>query len=249
VKNLEVQGHTVELFDFQYLEGVSAKMLVIKVGQPLSNANGLIGHTSDLHQDALDPSKSKEEVYQRWASTYDSDMANGKYNAPTASAQELMKRLTSDAGQTLTVLDAGCGTGLAGVVLHEIAAKTGVALRLDGCDISPDMLEEARKRGYVDLKVVDLNKPVEYATSSFDAVICVGTFTMGHVSAEPALPEMVRVTLPGGFVVATVRTSFYDASFELAVKNLEVQGHTVELFDFQYLEGVSAKMLVIKVGQ
>ena len=47
-----------------------------------------------------------------------------------------------------------------------------------GRDISPDMLDVARRRGYDGLQDVDLDEPFEYGIGCYDAVICVGTLIM-----------------------------------------------------------------------
>ena len=45
----------------------------------------------------------------------------------------------------------------------------------------------------------------------FDAVICAGTFTCGHVGPE-ALREMVRITKKGGYICFTVRKQEWEAA-------------------------------------
>ena len=55
-------------------------------------------------------------------------------------------RATKDKG--LSILDLGCGTGLAGLVFQDKAA------RLDGIDLSPAMIAKARARGIYDSLVV-----------------------------------------------------------------------------------------------
>ena len=53
--------------------------------------------------------------------------------------------------ERLSILDLGCGTGLAGAAFRPLAA------RLDGIDLSPAMIEKARARGIYDhLAVADL---------------------------------------------------------------------------------------------
>ena len=40
---------------------------------------------------------------------------------------------------------------------------------------------------------IDLNKKIQEQDNSFDALMCVGTFTFGHVK-PPALDEFLRIT-------------------------------------------------------
>ena len=102
------------------------------------------------------------------------------------------------------VLDAGCGTGLVGQLLAK-ARK----FQIDGVDYSQSMLDEAQAKGcYRALQQVDLNQPLQIAADSYDAVICIGTFTLGHVRPE-ALHEMLRITKSGGQICFTVRDEFW----------------------------------------
>ena len=48
-------------------------------------------------------------------------------------------------GQTCTILDAGCCTALAGVAVNKEAADKRISVRLEVCDISPDMFQDATK--------------------------------------------------------------------------------------------------------
>ena len=139
-----------------------------------------------------------ESTYDEWAATYEYDTTQGMgYAAPTHAAERL-SRLLSDRPRA-EVLDAGCGTGLVG------AALAGHGLEVvDGVDLSSAMLEHARGKGvYRALDKADLTERLSVDDGSYDAVICVGTLTEGHVGPE-ALDELVRVARPGAPVVVTV---------------------------------------------
>ena len=63
-------------------------------------------------------------------------------------------------------------------------------------DLSQGMLEEARKKGvYQEVHRMELGKPLNFLTDSFDAVISVGVLTVGHAPAS-SLGELVRITRP-----------------------------------------------------
>ncbi len=53
-------------------------------------------------------------------------------------------------------------------------------------DLVPDGL-------YKNLSKADLNKSLNISDNEYDAVLCVGTFTFGHVK-PPALDEFIRIT-------------------------------------------------------
>jgi SAM-dependent methyltransferase len=71
------------------------------------------------------------------------------------------------------------------------------------------MLAEAEKKGvYRELHRMVMGNPLGFADDSFDAVICVGTLTVGHAPAN-SLEELVRVVRPGGYIVFTLRPDVY----------------------------------------
>lgn len=78
------------------------------------------------------------------------------------------------------LLDAGCGTGLVGGELVQRGFSA-----LDGVDLSHGMLNIARSKGiYRQLEIADITRPLPFDPGSYGAVVCVGTFTAGHVGPE-----------------------------------------------------------------
>ena len=72
--------------------------------------------------------------------------------------------------KSLTILDLGCGTGLAGAVFKPLAA------RLEGVDLSPAMIEKARGRGIYDsLDVADLETALAASGVSYDLILAADT--------------------------------------------------------------------------
>ena len=103
------------------------------------------------------------------------------------------------------MLDAGAGTGMVG----ELLARQGYE-NLAAMDMSLGMLAEAEKKGvYRELHRMVMGEPLGFAAASFDAVICVGTLTVGHAPAK-SLEELVRVVRPGGHIVFTLRPDVYE---------------------------------------
>lgn len=143
------------------------------------------------------------DAYDQWAASYDEDLRDIGYVGPRVAAQRLAELATSGS----TVVDTGCGTGLVGTALLELKAD----LIVDGVDISPGMLEQARGTGaYRNLIAADLTKPMEVPDDSYDAAICVGTFTDGHLGPA-GFDDLVRVVRPGGIIVATVQSLVWEA--------------------------------------
>ncbi|KAM5385533.1 hypothetical protein ACJZ2D_000732 [Fusarium nematophilum] len=179
---------------------------------------------SDL-QRSLNSSSVAETLatYENWAETYNCDVNKEEYTAPELAAGYLLKHLGNLRIQNAKILDAGCGTGLVG----EHIAKHG-ARQIDGIDLSPGMLEVARRTdAYQALNTADLSRRLEILDQSYDAVVCVGTMTQGHVGPG-AFDEFVRIVKRGGLIISTVRQSVwhkngYESKVEALVKEGRVK--------------------------
>ena len=110
------------------------------------------------------------------------------------------------------VLECGCGTGL---LLERMRT---FARRAAGIDLSPGMLEKARARG-LDVREASVTE-IPFPDASFD-VTC-SFKVLAHVEAiERAFLEMVRVTRPGGVVLAEL---YHPVSLRGLVKRLGPAG-------------------------
>ena len=145
------------------------------------------------------------------------------------------------------ILDAGCGTGLVGNILYNKSYKNIV-----GVDFSQEMLDRAFKKNiYQSLNLCDLTQKLDFEDNSFDAIVCAGTFTCGHVGPE-ALFEMVRITKKEGYISFTVRKQEWEASpYEKIIKDLEnsmlwkkIEHHTS---DYNTQEGISCQLCLYQV--
>jgi len=146
-----------------------------------------------------------KSLYADWAETYDADHeAVGFFGHITAS--RLLAKYVPYC-EVAPVLDAGAGTGAAGEKLAELGFQNLTAI-----DLSSEMLEQAARKGvYTHLLQADLGWPLDaFPNNHFDAAILVGVFSFGQAPAH-ALDEMVRVIKPGGVVVFTMRTDFYES--------------------------------------
>ena len=94
------------------------------------------------------------------------------------------------------VLDLGCGTGLVGDELSNRGYSN-----IDGLDIAPNMLAEARsKKVYRELLTGDMTGVLDLGGRIYDAAIGVGCFGNGHVGPQH-LAELIRTVTPGGALV------------------------------------------------
>ena len=144
------------------------------------------------------------ERYDQWARDYDRDLDREfGYVGPERTAEVFARHVPRGD----RVLDAGAGTGLVGAILYRMGYRN-----LVGIDLSRGMLEEAREKDvYRELRQMVLGERLDFATSSFDAVISVGVLTVGHAPAS-SLEELARITRPGGCLVFTLRPDVYEGS-------------------------------------
>ena len=154
------------------------------------------------------------KYYQKWTrkNKYNQDMIELNYAAPKE-AVSLLKRHTIN--KKNKILDAGCGTGLVGVELQ----KNGF-LNIEGVDFSQEMLDLIPKDIYKKIKKIDLNKPLKFKTGLFDVVMCVGTFTYGHVKPK-ALDELIRIISNKGLICFSINEGIYEKyGFDKKIKEI-----------------------------
>ena len=189
--------------------------------------------------------KSPKELldyYTNWTSKkqYNKDMIDWEYTAPKNTVSVLKKYAPN---KNIKILDAGCGSGLVGIEL----IKNGY-FNVEGTDFSKSMLDLIPKDVYKNIKIADLNKPLAYKDQEFDSVLCVGTFTYGHVKPL-ALNEFIRITKKNGLICFTVNEGVYkENGFEQKIHELEIKGSWIikELFmsDFIRKKNVNSWMCV-----
>jgi len=161
--------------------------------------------------------KTTEEImkyYDEWGTDnkYDKDMVEWDYTGPKETV-ETFKNHTNN--KEIKIYDAGCGTGLVGVELK----KNGYN-NFDGVDLSQKLLDLIPNGLYKNLSKADLNKPLNINDNEYDAVLCVGTFTFGHVK-PPALDEFIRITKNKGLICFTINEGIYEEyGFDKKIKEL-----------------------------
>lgn len=157
-------------------------------------------------------SGDSRDIYEDWAPNYERNLQSDYgYVAPAIAADAFAAHCADKETRTL---DLGCGTGLVG---QELAARG--FRRLDGLDISPRMLDQARAKAiYGELIVGDMSKPLDLGGRAYGAVIGVGCFGGGHLGPEH-LAGMIGCAQPGGLIVFYINgipyeTDDYPSHFE-----------------------------------
>ena len=119
--------------------------------------------------------KTTEEVmkyYDKWGekNKYDKDMEEWNYTGPKETVAVFKKYALK---KDIKIFDAGCGTGLVGVELKKFGYTN-----IDGADLSQKLLDLVPGGYYNKLERTDLNKALKTKNNFYDAVMCVGTFTL-----------------------------------------------------------------------
>ena len=190
--------------------------------------------------------KTTEDImkhYDMWGDKYDKDMVEWNYTGPQETVNIFKKHTLS---KDIKIFDAGCGTGLVGIELKKFGYTS-----IDGADLSKKLLDLVPKGFYNKLEQIDLNKPLNKKSNIYDAVLCVGTFTFGHVK-PPALDELIRVVKNKGLICFTVNEGIYEEyGFDKKIKELSDNKFWVvkEFFKSDYIasKDVNAWLCLAKV--
>ena len=178
--------------------------------------------------------KTTDEImkyYDEWGkkNKYDKDMQDWDYTGPRETVAIFKKYALK---KDIKILDAGCGTGLVGVELKKFNYTN-----IEGVDLSQKLLDLVPKGYYNKLTRADLNKPINATDSFYDAVMCVGTFTYGHVK-PPALDEFVRIVKDKGLICFTINEGIYkEYGFDKKINELINKGiwKEIEFFKSDYI--------------
>jgi predicted TPR repeat methyltransferase len=146
-----------------------------------------------------------EQVFDSFASSFDAKLEKLGYRAPGLVVQALQDVVGAPAG-SLSVCDAGCGTGLCGPGLKPFA------FHLAGCDLSAGMLSRAKALHQYDvLHKAELTHYLHTQPATFDAVVSADTLCY-FGALEAALAAAHRALKAQGCLVFTVEALPDDAS-------------------------------------
>ena len=177
------------------------------------------------------------KYYQDWTynNKYNKDMVDWNYTAPQE-AVKVLKRYALN--KNFKILDAGCGTGLVGIELKKYGYSN-----IEGIDFSQNMLDLVPQNVYKKIEKIDLNKTLKYKNNTYDAIMCVGTFTYGHVKPH-ALDELIRITKSKGWICFTINEGIYEEyGFDDKIKELSYNKYwnVKEFFKSNYITSKDVK--------
>lgn len=161
------------------------------------------------------------ESYDELAATYTERLFGELAGKPLD--RHLLNRFAEDVRARGLVADLGCGPGHVARYLHE------QGVRMLGIDLSPRMIEWARKRSpEIEFRVGDM-RALDLADGAFAGLVAF--YSLIHIEEKemaPTLRELRRVLAPGGLLLVAFHIG------EETVHRDELWGHTVSL-DFRFL--------------
>ena len=187
--------------------------------------------------------ENKQQKYDRWADSYESDLVNELDYVAHIDAANLFRNLVVD--DHAKILDVACGTGLVGAELRGLGYTN-----VDGCDFSMEMVRISRERQvYGEVFQYDVSKPLVHQ-GRYDALICVGLFSF----SIPKITDMINVinaVKPDGSCVITVNGAAWNS---LQLEGLVYQEaskhgfHIDEVVQAGYIrkENIDSRILVIR---
>lgn len=136
--------------------------------------------------------EATRQVYDEWAESYDAEVREAGYATPRRCAEALMSVMGEG---HRPILDFGCGTGLSGEALRAAGFEV-----IDGVDLSPEMLEQARAKGiYRKLTAIEAGADLS-GTEDYAAITAIGVIGAG--AAPVTVFDTIMAALqPGGFFV------------------------------------------------
>jgi predicted TPR repeat methyltransferase len=136
-------------------------------------------------------------LFDQYAPRFDRALADLSYSAP----EKLREAVTKHGGRFGTMLDLGCGTGLAGEAFRPHVDW------LAGVDLSPKMIEQARKKGLYDRLSVGNIAPFLGEQPEASAHLIIAADVFAYIADFPEVCAAVaRVLNGGGLFGFTVET-------------------------------------------
>jgi len=140
------------------------------------------------------PAELNRSLFDSAAHIFDQQLVQSlRYQLPEVIAKKIIA-LYPD--RKLSLLDLGCGTGLLGAQLGKLKG------RMVGVDVSPKMLEQARRHDVYDsLDVADLHDALARAAASPYKVITALDVCVYVGDLSQAIPAAWRALVPNGLVI------------------------------------------------
>jgi predicted TPR repeat methyltransferase len=147
--------------------------------------------------------------FDEFSETFDKKLVEQLGYRAHEQLNQIVRRFIDTQTPALDILDLGCGTGLCGVLLHDMART------LTGVDLSPKMLDKARKKNVYDKLVLDdVMIPLTAAPSAYDLIVATDVFIyIGDLA--PVFVAAGSALKPGGLLAFSIETAKEDVTYVL----------------------------------
>jgi len=177
------------------------------------------GLTEQINSIMIDNSdKNSIHFYDEFADTYNEELVViGNYTGHIKCVEAFLKL---GLNRKVAILDLAAGTGLLGseVIVHGYD-------NVDGLDSSLGMLAQARRQNiYKDyiVAMVDGLGSIPINDCTYDVVMSSNGFAPGQIYPR-AIPEILRIVRPGGYLMWTMREGYQSKSQQFALMDAEIQ--------------------------
>lgn len=173
-------------------EAIAAYREALAQGADAQHIAYVLAAFGDEDMPASAPDDYVKALFDNYADHFDRHLVDTlAYQMPALLDAAIRRHV---AGDTLDTLDLGCGTGLFAPYLREYSRT------LDGVDLSPKMLDKARRRGLYDqLACAELGQFLSAHDGGYDLIVAADVFVyIGDLA--PVFAQVHRVLRPmGGF--------------------------------------------------
>lgn len=160
------------------------------------------------------PDNYLAHIFDRFADSFDAQLASLSYRAPELVAQAVARHAPSPSANW-DVIDAGCGTGLCGPLLKPWAR------RMVGVDLSGGMLKQARSRKLYD-ELVQGELVAFLSARPASCELLASADTLCYFGELPGFAAAARTALrPAGWLVFTLEAH----ADEPGAPDFQLQGH------------------------
>ncbi|MFN3374955.1 MAG: tetratricopeptide repeat protein [Burkholderiaceae bacterium] len=152
---------------------------------------------------AHQPAEINRTLFDRTAHLFDQHLQQGlRYRLPQQTAQKILALYPQ---KKLNLLDLGCGTGLLGAQLGKIDGQ------MVGTDVSPKMLEQAKRRQlYTRLEVAELHDTLRSTPPGTYDLIAALDVCVYVGDLRDAIPAAWQALVPGGRLVFSCEIGLED---------------------------------------
>jgi len=189
---------------------------------------------------SIDP----EEHYDLWAKQYEKELLEDYgYCAHIIGSKAFS---TYELRKSCKIIDIGCGTGLVGEEL-----KSSGFLNIWGLDVSSKMIAIAKKkqiyRQFYQKKIENLEG---FISKPFEALICVGSFGLGHIGPE-SLELLVKLVEKNSLIIIFMNAEPFNLeNYMDYIEGLQKQNliNIVDIQDHNYMTKLDrpGKLLIFR---